>query len=104
MNVANPSFQSISFRSRRWRFRLRTCIDSPSESGVSNLYGLITDLTKENFDEGGDGGGGESESESRGQYCVVGVRRLVGGRSVEEEEGGQVQSVRTLERISRLAS
>lgn len=65
INVANPSFQPISFRSRRWRFRLRACIDAPSESGVSNLYGLITDVTKDNFDAGGDWAGGESESESR---------------------------------------
>lgn len=64
----------------------------------------MTGAAKENFDGGGDGDGGESESESRARYCVVGVRRLVGGRSAGEEEGGQVQSVRTLVRISRLAS
>lgn len=58
----------------------------------------------ENFDEGGGGEGGESESESRARYCVVGVKRLVGGGSAQEEEGGQVQSVRTLDKISRLTS
>lgn len=69
---------------------------------MSYLYGFSTDFASGSLDVGGEGVGvGESESESRARYCVDGVMRVVGGGA--EGCGGQVQSERTFDRISRLA-
>lgn len=69
---------------------------------MSYLYGLSSDFTRGSLEEGGEEVGvGESESESRARYCVDDVRRVIWGGV--EGSGGQVQSERMLDRISRLA-